>query len=109
MQSQLAARKRITMRHFLCLGNPKRPSIQQSAMDEPCRVSTQALWLPASSNGNPGRGGFHSGGTLKAQRGESRSVAWRLSERRFKESKLILDTRDAMRGLSADRAKVYGR
>jgi UDP-N-acetyl-D-glucosamine dehydrogenase len=29
-------------------------------------------------------------------------------ERLFKESKLILDTRDAMRGISGDRAKVYG-
>jgi UDP-N-acetyl-D-glucosamine dehydrogenase len=29
-------------------------------------------------------------------------------ERLFKESKVILDTRDAMRGISGDRSKVYG-
>jgi hypothetical protein len=29
-------------------------------------------------------------------------------ERLFKESKLVLDTRDALRGVSGDRSKVYG-
>ena len=29
-------------------------------------------------------------------------------ERLFRESKLVLDTRDALRGLSGDRTKVYG-
>jgi UDP-N-acetyl-D-glucosamine dehydrogenase len=29
-------------------------------------------------------------------------------ERMFRESKVVLDTRDALRGLSGDRSKVYG-